>query len=225
MGFRLETEGTPPEWPHFRCTGDGIGEGRGWAWHEDPAKRRCFSSDRDVNAPPALVAAAIDHGAPGVGHTLSGIDRLLAVTNLRRTARDGFLRVFPDKCPVCDGNHRYRPSRLLLAVEHVHPLAIPALRSAHVPERLIREPLIIRKDDVPIPTDEAALKALLADSKEGRRVKRRLALSKNLPFYEGDPDRTRLAQIRFALAYARKVGIQVRLDTAQTSPIQEYFVI
>lgn len=225
MGFLVEMQNeTAPEWPHFRCSGDGVGSGRGWAWQENERRRPCFSSERDINAPAALVAMAIDGGEPRIGHPIPGIDRMLAVATLRKCAGNGFLLVFRNKCH-CGSDHRIRPRLLLSALEYVHPDAIPALRAAHVPERLLREPCIHRRGEVPIPDDEDALKALLADAEHRGKVKRRIALSKNLPFFERDPGRTYLAQVRFSLAYARKSGIPFSLDTAQKSPIQEYLTL
>lgn len=226
MGFWLESQNeSPPAWPHFRCAGDAMGEGRGWAWQENERRRLCFSSERDINAPAALLAMAIDGGEPRIGHPIPGIDRMMAVVTLRRCAGNGFLLVFRDKCP-CGSDHRIRPRLILSAFAHVHPLAIPTLRAARVPERLLREPHIIRRGDGPLPTTDDELRAMLAaDPRKGAKVKRQLALSKNLPVYEGNAERTRLAQIRFALAYASKIGLPLPLDIAQTSPIQQYLTI
>lgn len=205
MGFRIRANGDePPRWPHFICSGDGAGEGAGWAWHENAQKQRCFSADVAVNAPAEIVARAID------GNGATGIDKLLAVVELRALARSGFLRIFPDRCPVCDGDHRKRVERLLIVAKHIHPSNYAILRSARVPEDRIREPCYHRRGDAPLPVDPEELKALFHNPETDKRVKRKVTLSKNLPVYVEDKERTRVAQVRFALAYARRSGIVLR---------------
>lgn len=175
-----------------------------------------------MNAPAILVAMAIDSGEPRIAHSIPGIDRMLAVVMLRRYARDGFLRVFRNECS-CGSDHRVRAKLIMPAFDRIHPLAIPALRAAHVPENLLREPRVYRRGEK-LPEDKEALRALLEDPVKGRRAKRLMQLAKHIPVYEGDEERTRLAQVRFALAYARKNRITLDLDAAKVSPIQELLI-
>ena len=213
MGFKLRktTDDTAPQWPHFVCSGNGAGDGAGWAWHDNVAKRRCFSSDVAVNAPAELVARAIDGGGA------TGIDKVLAVVELRSLTRTGFLRIFPNRCPVCDGDHRKRVEQLLIVSKHIPSSNYAILRAARVPGDRIREPCYHRVDDVPLPIDPAELKALLRSPETDKRVKRKVKLSKNIPVFIDDQERTRVAQARFAVAYARRHGIE--LDAIRSHPI------
>lgn len=200
MGFSLESEeGTRPEWPHFACAGDANGVGRGWAWHDDERRRACYSSDRMVAASAKTVSSALDDG-----RELPGIDRLLAIAELREEGGAACLRrIFPDPCPRCGADHWKRAERALLAVRHVASAAIPAIRAAHVPEGLIRVPLL-REPGFQVPSDERKLKEMLANPNLARKVKRHIRLRNNLPVWVGDPARTKLAQIAWATQYASK---------------------
>jgi hypothetical protein len=213
MGFATEeTGGAPPEWPHIVCAGAADGSGSGWAWHEDMIRRRCFAAIT-VAAPASTVAAAID------GRELSGIDRVLAVVRLKEESCGSIRRVFGFPCAACDGNHRERVQQILRSAPYIHPDAIPVLRAAMVPERFLRVVLIHKHNEEPLPRDAKELEKALADPRKQKDVKRRLALSKNLPVWPDDLALTRLAQIRFAQAYASRHGI--RLDIPATAVSQE----
>src|SRR6185369_6676756 len=122
----------PPSHPHLICTGRaGDCDGRGWAWHDDEDRRACFSGDKPITADARLVANAID------GRELPGIDRILAIAELRKQTSERIIRrIFHEECPVCGANHLERAERAIRAArEIVHPGAIPALRRARVAER------------------------------------------------------------------------------------------
>ena len=203
-GFLLTENGSAPPWPHIVCHGDASGEGAGWAWCVDVVRRPCFSGE-PANAKARLVANAINGGE------LSGIDRMLAVVALRQETGGGFLRLFRDPCPACDGDHYKRVERLLYAERFIHVAAVPYLRAANVPESLIREPFFRQSSDEPLPATIQGLRQMLegSDAERQRRVKRRWKLSKNIPVWVGDPDRTKMSQIRFAQLYASRRGVSL----------------
>lgn len=183
MGFLLEKddETAAPPWPHVRCVGAADGEGRGWAWHDDPRRQACFSSKSVLGetivvatrAP--LIAAAID------GRTLPGIDRLLAIVQLQVESPGSLVRIFRHECSVCGADHKRRVDRLLVAASLIHEGAYAALRDARVSERRLREPEIR-----PVP--------------HGSPQKSRVRLG-NIPAWPHDPARNRLAQIAYAQQY------------------------
>jgi len=203
-GFLLNEEDGPPKWPHIVCHGDANGEGAGWAWCVEVARRPCFSGE-SANAPAKLVAEAIN----GVG--LSGVDRMLAVVTLRQETGGGFLRIFRDPCPACEGDHRKRVERLLHAERFIHAAALPFLRAANVPEVLIREPFFRQPNEEPLPLTLRELRRMLegADAQRKKKVKRRWELSKNIPVWVNDPNRTKMSQIRFAQMYAARRGVSL----------------
>lgn len=182
MGVLLFTDDTsPPPWPAIFCVGDAALKGRGWAWHDDEARRRCFGG-LEIAASADVVAAAID------GRDLPGVDRALAIVALSEETGTRMLRrVFRPSCPHCGGNHAERATAALRAIRgtrqvhaYVHKGAIDALRSAHVPERYLYQPRIIRPKAEEKPSDR---------------------YSAHLPLILGDAERTRLAQIAFAQRY------------------------
>jgi hypothetical protein len=203
-GYLLNENGSAPPWPHIICHGDANGDGAGWAWCLDVVRRPCFSGE-SANASAKLVADAIN------GAGLSGIDRMLAVVALRHETGSGFSRLFRDPCPACDGDHYKRAERLLSAERFIQAAAIPFLRVANVPEWLLREPFFRRPGDEPLPATFEELKRMLdgADDQKRRKVKRRWKLSKNIPVWVGDPDRTKMSQIRFAQLYASRRGVSL----------------
>ncbi len=203
-GYLLNENGSAPPWPHIVCHGDASGEGAGWAWCIDVVRRPCFSGE-SANAPAKLVADAIN------GAELSGVDRMLAVVALRQETGGGFLRLFRDPCPACEGDHYKRVERLLYAERFIHAAAVPYLRAAMVPESLIREPFFRQSSDEPLPATIAELKRMLegADAQLKRKVKRRWQLSKNIPVWVNDPNRTKMSQIRFAQLYAARRGVSL----------------
>lgn len=166
-----------PSCPHVVCAGDASGLGRGWAWHSDPHRQPCFASV-GVAAPCDVVGDAID------GAALCGVDRLRAVLALREASPGGFLRVFRVACSVCGANHLERAERAVRAMRcYVHADAVEALREACVPESLLVQP------------------SLLGVSRS-RPSRARRKLPASLPVWPGDPQRTRLAQVAFAVQYA-----------------------
>lgn len=195
MGYVLEENGgTAPKHPHIFCAGDENLKGRGWAWHDNLRYQECYSTDSVAAAAP-LVAAAID------GRELPGVDRLLAIAHLRRAVVAGYMRIFQNPCRACGSNHRERADRAIRVVQHIHPGAIATLRAARVPEGCLREPRYI------------GLGYQKAEDEETRRRK-----AKYLPVYLGDPDKTRVAQILFAVRYASSYGILLPPDSGTDVP-------
>jgi len=189
MGYCLEIDGggMPPH-PHIFCAGGPDLEGRGWAWHDDPRWQRCFSADA-VAAPAPLVAAAID------GRELAGIDRLLAIAELRQEISNGYLRVFRSPCPACGANHRERADRACRVVRHIHPDVVPLLREARVPEGRLREPRYLRRGS-------------LAEDRKDRKDRQQSARARRIPVWPGDVERTRLAQLAFASKCMEEYGCE-----------------
>lgn len=204
MGFALETSGHgAPQWPHIVCAGDANLSGRGWAWHDAENRRRCYAMTGGLAASAIVVAAAID------GHTLPGVDKILAIATLSEEIPGLMKRVFRRECAACKRDHYQRAQWALMAVKYIHPDAVSALRRANVPERLMREPLI-REVGARLPEDPEEIKRLLAnedtDHELAKKVKRAIRRAHNLPVWLNDPERTRLAQI----AYARQYALSVR---------------
>lgn len=185
MGYILEEEGgTAPSHPHIFCVGDANLKGRGWAWHNNPRYQPCYTTDA-VAAPAPLVAAAID------GRELPGVDRLLAIARLRHEIVSGYMRIFQNPCQACGANHRERAERAIRILPHIHPGAVPTLRAAKVPEGCLREPRYMLRGT---PRERE-------DDKNARRKAR------CLPVWLNEPDKTRIAQIAFAIRYASSCGI------------------
>lgn len=185
MGFALISDGAaPPAWPHIVCAGEaGTCEGAGWAWHEDERRRACFIGPAPAPAP--MVAAAID------GRELPGIDRILAIVALRAESPGSIVRLFRNPCPACEGNHLERAEQAIRTAKHIHPEVIEALRSARVPEHLLRQPNIIDpRNERPLPEDP-------------RKVKSLLRKKKHLPVFLGKDSATKAAQLAFAIHYKR----------------------
>ena len=112
---------------------------------------------------------------------------LLAIVALRDEVGTGSLRrIFRHACPQCGGNHSERATAALRAMRgtphvsaYVQAGAVEHLRRARVPERYLYQPRLIR------PRQEQS----------GERY------GAHLPVVVGDSERTRLAQIAFALRY------------------------
>lgn len=120
------------------------------------------------------------------GNRVAGIDRVLIMASLRRyVAR----RLFPIKCRVCGRNHRTRLDGARRTKRCVHPLAIPALREAMVPEWGIAR-IWVHKD---------------GDSYSDEVVKKKALF---MPFWVGDEQRT----LRDQLAHAYKWNDRDRGD-------------
>lgn len=188
MGYILEENGgTAPSHPHIFCVGDANLKGRGWAWHNNLRYQECYTTDA-VAASAPLVAAAID------GRELPGVDRLLAIAHLRHEVVAGYMKIFQNPCRACGANHRERADRAIRIVPHIHPGAVATLRAARVPEGCLREPRYLGP----------------GMSKEGdendKNVRRK---ARCLPVWLGDPDKTRVAQILFAIRYASSCGISI----------------
>jgi hypothetical protein len=153
------------------------------------------------------VAAAID------GRDLPGVDKILAVARLRENvpSEHTMRLIFRFRCAACsEGNHRERVRQILLAAPLIHEGAIEALRAALVPERRLRNPLLYRRGESPLPEDPEGLRKLFedADAKKKRRVRFLFARRLNLPVFPDDSARTRLAQIAWAEQYALKAGLE-----------------
>jgi hypothetical protein len=197
MGFSLyENDGSPPSHPHLLCAGAADLTGRGWAWHDDPRRRGCFSDDRDVAASAEVVSRAIGP---------SGIDAMLAMADIARDYPGTIPRIFRRECTFCGANHLERAKQCLRAVGFVHPKAVSAIREARVPERYLMDPLF-QEEIAVLPKDVEKLRGLVTDRHLGRLAKRALRLRNNLPVWKRDPDRTRLVQIAYAHAYRLKKG-------------------
>lgn len=192
MGAAFECDGAEaPAWPHVRCTGASDRARCGWAWHDDPERRACFSADA-IAAPADLVADAID------GRALAGVDRLLAIARLHELTPGGLLRIFRDRCPACGGNHRERARRAVRAVKLIHPGAIDLLRQAQVPESLLSEPRYLKRGS-------------------GRSPDRGNA-KRGLPVWKGEPRLTFMAQTWFAIGYARMYGTPISSRNPPSAP-------
>jgi hypothetical protein len=140
------------------------------------------------------------------GQDLSGVDRLLAVAILKEHSGGAVVRLFPRTCPVCDNDHQERIHRSIRIVKQIHPDAVPFLREARVPETYIREPRYFYKGAKLKEEDEERLKEMTRDElKNFRRQQKRKKQS--LPVWVGDPDKTRAAQIAFAIRSATERGI------------------
>ena len=183
-----------PPWPHVVCAGGPALEGRGWAWHEDEQRRRCYVGE--IAAPADLVARAID------GRELAGVDRILAIVELHGESPGGLVRLFRIECPACRANHWERAKRALRVAPVIHQDAVALLRAARVPEALLCEP---RKRRVGQPEKPPS-------------VKRKRAPLKSLPVWLGDAGRTRLSQIAFARQYALEKGVSLAHAAPSTAP-------
>ncbi len=201
MGFLFAVDGGPPAWPHIVCDGTATAERRGWAWHDDQRKRKCFASSVvSVPLPADIVSAAID------GRALPGIDRLLAVAAVHEEARGTFRKLFRSPCRECGADHLKRASRCVLAIKLIHQDAWPVLRRAHVPERWLSEPRLFLRGEVAPPMDKEEVSRLIAESDPpaAARVRFLYYRRRSIPAYDGDPDRTRIAQIAFATQFLLK---------------------
>jgi hypothetical protein len=196
MGFALEENGgVAPAHPHIFCAGDENLKGRGWAWHDHPNYRDCYSTDAVAAAAP-LVAAAID------GRELPGVDRLLAIARLKKEVVAGYMRIFQNPCKACGSNHRERADRAIRVVQqYIHPGAVATLRAARVPEGNLREPRFLRHG------------CQVEEDEKSRKRKARC-----LPVWLGDPDKSRAAQILFAIRYASSCGILLPPGTGTDVP-------
>lgn len=202
MGFLFAIDNAaPPTWPHIVCSGTATAERRGWAWHDDERKRKCFSASVvDVPLPADIVSAAID------GRALPGIDRMLAVQIVFDEAKRTFAKLFRRTCPACGADHQKRVSRLVPALKLIHPDAWSVLRKAHVPERWLAEPRLFLRGEVAPPRDKEEVRRLIAaaDPPAATRIRFLANRYRSIPAYEGDPDRTRIAQIAFATQFLLK---------------------
>lgn len=204
MGFILEEAGDRPEHPSVFCTGAADLSGRGWAWHDDPRRQRCFSAAvGDIAASAPLVAMAISG---------FGVDGMLAIAQLAEQLPGAIARLFPRACPACDGNHFKRAIRIRAAVKCIHEAAIPAIRAANVAEYLLRIPYFCSAETQSIASaarNPEEKKRLLADpdARKRRLVKRVLLTQNHLPFWAGNPERTRVTQIAFAHQYRLRKGM------------------
>ena len=202
MGFLFAVDGAgPPAWPHVVCSGTATAERRGWAWHDDERKRKCFAASVvDIPLPADIVSAAID------GRSLPGIDRLLAVQAVHDEARGTFRKLFRSPCRECGADHLKRASRLIVALKLIHPDAWPALRKAYVPERWLAEPRLFLRGEVAPSRDPDELRRLVAaaDPPTAKRIRFLANRYRSIPSYDGEPDRTRIAQIAFATQFLLK---------------------
>ncbi len=194
LGFLLNIDAAEaPPWPHVLCAGDEHLAGRGWAWHDDERRRSCFQGE--IAAAADLVSRAID------GRELAGVDRLLALVQLREESPGGFVRLFPMHCRACGANHYERARRAIHVVPFIHPAAIERLRAARVPEHLLCK-LRYRR---------------AGDAENGRSVKR--PCDHGLPIWVNDPDRTLASQLAWARQYAlRKERNPMHLDPSPMPP-------
>lgn len=210
MGFLLEEEGVvKPSHPHIVCAGGPELEGRGWAWHDDLRCQLCYSGT-EVAAPAPMVSAAMN------GQELTGIDRLLAAAVLKQEIGMAIWRIFQKVCPVCGKDHRERVDRSCRIMKYIHPDAVPFLREARVPESHIRTPRQIKKGSraADLELEEQAKKLGPKELKVFRRNQTRR--NKSIPVCIGDPDRTRAAQIAFAIKHATDHGIALPPSLRQT---------
>ncbi len=195
MGLLLAVDDVAaPAWPAVLCAGGAGGDGRGYAWHDEPRRRPCFAGV-EVPAPAAIVAAAID------GRELAGIDRCLAILALKDEGGVFSLRrLFPHTCRVCGEDHEKRAAAALRVVDprarrdpYAHQGAIEALRHARVPDRFLFQPRLVRP--------------LLSGRERSRVELERLDRYRaHLPVFIGDPERTRIAQIAYAQRYEDQRG-------------------
>ena len=135
----------------------------------------------------------------------SGIDAMLAISDIATDFPGTVARIFRRECQVCGCNHLERANQILRAVPFVHPKAVSAIREARIPERYLMAPLF-QEDLACLPKDSEKLRTLVGHPQFGKLAKRALRLRDNLPVWRKDPDRTRLVQIAFAHAYRLKKG-------------------
>lgn len=174
VGLALfENGATPPSFPHVACSD-------GYAWMDEEARRACFSTSIAVSA--IIVAQAIDPE-----YDLPAIDRMIACAQMNETQ---LKRLFPVDCKVCGADHHQVPLRhVRILRDYVHPDAVGHIREAKIPEYLLRRPHYLNEDDGP------------PEGASGKEMQSYEQMSRLIPVWRRDPDRTLAAQIAWSMQY------------------------